>query len=120
MPPSITIKIDFGSENVTGTTNNVSLQGNIPTPFGSLSVVSGATLGQSGSGDAAPTPFGNLSQGLGGGNDQTPTPFSGGAGLIDLTGSVPSPSMEPVGNIGKEDEAAQPEDAPGSSKKSKK
>jgi hypothetical protein len=114
-PSSITIKIDFGPENVTGTTNNVSLQGDIPTPF-SLGGLSSATLGQSAA--TLPTPFDNPPQSVAVVNDQAPTPLSGTAGQADLTAPVPSPNISPAGSMGNEDEV--PQDVHDSGKKGKK
>jgi hypothetical protein len=99
-PSSVTVKIDFGPESVTGTTNNVSLQGDIPTPF-SLGGVSSATLGQSA--HALPTPFDNPAQNIAAVNDQAPTPLSGTVGRADLIAPVPSPNINPDGSMGKEE-----------------
>ena len=115
-PSSVTVKIDFGPESVTGTANNVSLQGDIPTPF-SLGGVSSATLGQSVA--ALPTPFDNPAQSIAAVNDQVPTPLSGIVDHADLTTPpVPSPNIDQAGSIGKED--AVPQDVHGSGKKGKK
>jgi hypothetical protein len=110
-PSSITIKIEFGPESVAGNMNNVSLQGDIPTPFFS-GELSSAALGKSA--DALPTPFDNAAQGMAFVNEQAPIPSSVTVGLVDVTAPAPSPDMEPARDTGGE------EDVPSSGKKNKK
>lgn len=113
---SITIRIDFGPESVTGTTNNVSSQGDIPTPFTSGGF-SFAAIGQSA--DELPTPFDNPELRMAVVHDQAPTPFSGTVDYADLTAPVPSPKLDPVRNTGMEDAVTQTEGVPSPGKKRK-
>lgn len=103
-PTSLTIKIDFAAAGPAGGGNGVSLQGDIPTPFGFSPAGATAALGQSV--DAAPTPFDNPSLGLSAATEEPPTPFAGSFG-VDLSAPAPSPDINPPGAAASE-EAAQP------------
>jgi hypothetical protein len=116
-PSSITIRIDFDHESVTGTTNKISFQGDIPTPFTSGGFSSTA-IGQST--DALPTPFDNPELSMTVVHDQAPTPFSGTVDYTYLTAPDPSPDLDPVRNTGKEDAVTQSEGVPITGKKRKK
>jgi hypothetical protein len=113
-PSSITIKIDFGPERIAGFTSNVSLQGDIPTPFSAGGLSSGIS-GQPA--DTLPTPFDNPAQSVAALHGQPPAPSSGLTGLTDSAGSVPSPAMDSDAKMLNEDALPRPETIPDSAKK---
>jgi hypothetical protein len=123
MAPSITIKIDFGSELGGGAGNTVAVSGAVPTPASA-----GGSVAAGQSGGVVPTPFdsaaqsmaraesgvpapspslvpggnaGSASDTLGQGN--IPTPFSAGGflpqGLGETSGPVPTPMDSVHGSI---------------------
>lgn len=95
-PTSITINIDFASENAAAATrNNVSLNGDAPTPF-SAGGVSSSASGQSAY--ALPTPFANAAQSLGQADSAAPP--------------APSPTFAPGGSMGSANNASLQGDVP--------
>ena len=96
-PSSITIKIDFGSENAADTSTGASLNGGIPIPCSSVGFSSSASRRPP---EALPTPFSNAAQGPGQVDSAAPpTPTSclmpagsmGSANNASLQGNVPTP-----------------------------
>lgn len=83
---SVTIRLDIGDSNSSGTSGGVSLHGEAPSPmdFGSGT----ATLSQGG----VPTP--SASMALASGQDMPPTPMSGIGGLTASISEPPAPSHD--------------------------
>lgn len=78
--PAITIKIDFGSESVSGAANSVSVSSGDPTPASA-----GVSAPASQSGGVAPTPFDSPAQSM---------------AQAELGAPAPSPSLVPGGTVG--------------------
>jgi hypothetical protein len=94
--PSITIRIDYGSESGSGAGQSVAVGGAVPTPF-SAGGLSPQGAGQPG--DMVPTPMDSVHGHVTG--DRVPTPDFGNIGRVAQTPPVPSDPDEPSGKRGR-------------------
>jgi hypothetical protein len=109
--PSITLRLDFGDAGKSGATEGISVQGDVPTPTGFTSNLTG--LAQT----PVPTPM--LTAGQTGAHETVPTPMSGiGGNVATALVATPEPSLDltAVGGPGAGDVAPHPEGEPTSVK----